>query len=98
MHNKYILKLTVAILLLSVFTPSVKVKCSESIHHQEWIDHNKNNKLEAYEKHNLPIEERIRDLISRMTLEEKIGQLLQYPETYLREGEEFSSDNARQLI
>jgi beta-glucosidase len=98
MHNNSIFKLIISVLLLSVFTPLIKVECSESIYYQEWIDHNKNKELDKYEDKNLSVEERIKDLLSRMTLGEKIGQLLQYPEPYLRKGEKFSLDNARELI
>jgi beta-glucosidase len=40
-----------------------------------WVDLNKNGEKEPYEDTNLPIEERVTDLLSRMTLEEKIQQL-----------------------
>ena len=39
----------------------------------EFKDLNKNNKLDKYEDWRLPLEVRIKDLISQMTLEEKIG-------------------------
>ncbi len=39
-------------------------------------DLNKNNKLDAYEDWRLPVEARIKDLISQMTLEEKVGFML----------------------
>ena len=45
------------------------------IYHEEWIDFNKNGIMDPYENPKLSIEERIEDLLSRMTLEEKIGQL-----------------------
>ena len=39
---------------------------------------NSNEKIPAYQNPDLPIEERVDDLVSRMTLEEKISQLLYY--------------------
>ncbi len=39
-------------------------------------DLNKNKKLDAYEDWRLPIQSRIKDLVSQMTLEEKIGFML----------------------
>ena len=39
----------------------------------EFKDLNKNHKLDKYEDWRLPVEERIKNLISQMTLEEKIG-------------------------
>ncbi len=41
-----------------------------------WIDFNKNGKQDIYENPKLTTDERIRDLMSQMTLEEKVGQLL----------------------
>jgi len=54
-------------------TPS-NVKRRE-IYHEGWIDFNKNGVMDPYENPKLPIEERVEDLLSRMTLEEKIAQL-----------------------
>ena len=45
------------------------------IYHDKWIDFNKNGTMDLYENPEAPIEERIEDLLSRMTLEEKIAQL-----------------------
>ncbi len=42
----------------------------------DWIDFNKNKKQDQYENPKLSIDERINDLMSQMTLEEKVGQLL----------------------
>ena len=41
-------------------------------------DLNKNGKIDPYENANLPIEDRVEDLLSRMTLDEKLGQV-SYP-------------------
>ncbi|MCY2954625.1 MAG: hypothetical protein NTU53_22065 [Planctomycetota bacterium] len=41
-------------------------------------DLNKNGKVDPYENWRLPIEKRVEDLLSRMTLQEKIGQM-SYP-------------------
>jgi beta-glucosidase len=50
---------------------------STSIYHEGWIDLNKNGKLDVYENPTLPIEKRVNDLLKRMTIDEKIGQLWQ---------------------
>lgn len=47
----------------------------KDIYHQSWIDLNKNGKKDTYEDSTQPVEKRINDLISRMTLEEKTCQL-----------------------
>ena len=48
-----------------------------SLYHDGWIDLDKNGKLDVYENPAMPIPERVRDLLARMTLDEKIGQLWQ---------------------
>ena len=52
--------------------PSAKRR---EIYHDDWIDFNKNGTMDPYENPKLPIEERVEDLLSRMTLEEKVAQL-----------------------
>ena len=47
------------------------------IYQDGWIDLNKNGKMDIYENPALPVSERIYDLLERMTLDEKIGQLWQ---------------------
>jgi len=49
---------------------------NSSPYHIDWVDFNKNGKQDKYENPKLAIEERINDLMSQMTLEEKVGQLL----------------------
>ena len=43
----------------------------------QFRDLNKNGKLDVYEDHRRPIEERIEDLLSQMTIEEKVGMMFQ---------------------
>lgn len=52
------------------FRPSMK-----SIYHKGWIDLNKNGKKDIYEDPTRPIEARVQDLLSQMTLEEKTNQM-----------------------
>jgi len=47
-----------------------------SIYKKGWIDFNKDNVKEVYEDPQAPLESRVADLLGRMTLEEKVGQLL----------------------
>ena len=42
----------------------------------QFKDLNKNHKLDNYEDWRLPTEERVKDLVAQMTLEEKIGFML----------------------
>jgi beta-glucosidase len=55
---------------------SNQVYSQESIYKSGWIDFNKNGKQDLYENQKLPIVQRVNDLISKMTIEEKVGQLL----------------------
>ncbi|MBC7327267.1 glycoside hydrolase family 3 C-terminal domain-containing protein [bacterium] len=47
----------------------------KEIYHDTWIDFNKNGIMDPYENPKLPIEQRVEDLLKRMTFEEKIYQL-----------------------
>jgi beta-glucosidase len=48
-----------------------------SIYRDGWIDLNKNGKQDVYEDPAQPVQKRVADLMKRMTLAEKIGQLQQ---------------------
>jgi len=48
------------------------------IYRSGWIDFNKNNKKDVYEDPSQPVQKRVKDLISQMTLEEKSCQLATY--------------------
>lgn len=49
--------------------------CKKEIYRKGWIDFNKNGKKDVYEDPEQPIDLRIKDLLSQMTLEEKTCQL-----------------------
>ena len=49
---------------------------SPKIYHKGWIDFNKNGKMDVYENPNAKVEERIEDLLSQMTLDEKTCQMV----------------------
>jgi len=46
----------------------------KDIYHQGWIDLNKNGRKDVYEDPAAPIDKRVEDLLSQMTLEEKTCQ------------------------
>ncbi len=50
---------------------------SGAIYHAGWTDLNKDGRKNCYEDPAQPVEKRIADLLRRMTLDEKIGQLWQ---------------------
>ena len=57
------------------FQSAKPVITRKDIYHDGWIDLNKNGKKDIYEDETKPVEKRIDDLISRMTLEEKTCQM-----------------------
>src|SRR3954468_518483 len=56
---------------IPVFLNAQKV----SIYHKTWIDFNKNGKMDVYEDPSKPVDQRVNDLLSQMTLEEKSCQM-----------------------
>src|SRR5271154_1048075 len=56
---------------------AVSASDSTSIYHAGWIDLNKDGKKNIYEDSSQPVQKRVNDLLKRMTLDEKIGQLWQ---------------------
>jgi beta-glucosidase len=64
------------ILLFSIsLQAAVAQQPTYSMYRSGWIDFNKNNKKDIFEDPSQPIEKRIADLLSQMTLEEKTCQL-----------------------
>ncbi len=58
--------------ILRVITTAAQ---NNSIYREGWIDYNKNGKKDIYEDKSQPVEKRINDLLSKMTLEEKSCQM-----------------------
>lgn len=56
--------------------PKTYIPVNKKIYHKTWIDLNKNGKMDVYEDRNAPVEKRIDDLLSQMTLEEKTCQMV----------------------
>ena len=48
---------------------------SRHMYHKGWIDFNKNEKMDVFEDPSQPVEVRVTDLLSKMTIEEKTCQL-----------------------
>ena len=72
------MKFTAFLLCLSAAF-AVSAADSSSIYHDGWIDLDKNGKKDIYEDSARPIAKRVDNLLSRMTLDEKIGQLWESP-------------------
>ena len=66
------------VIYLAKLKPEVKTL---DIDGMSFRDLNKNNKLDRYEDHRLDTAQRVEDLISQMTLEEKVGTLFHPPVT-----------------
>lgn len=58
-----------------LFCTQVSGDTQDGIYHKGWIDFNKNGKMDLYENPKAPLEERVQDLLSQMTLEEKSCQM-----------------------
>ena len=48
---------------------------ADGIYHDDWIDRNKNGEQDPFENPELPIDERVADLLDRMTMDEKTAQM-----------------------
>lgn len=55
--------------------PVALVAQKKSIYQKDWIDFNKNGKMDVYENPKAPLEERVRDLLHQMTIDEKTCQM-----------------------
>ena len=69
MKSKY---LVLAMALLAIGADARK---SSDIYHKGWIDFNKNGRMDVYEEPSQPIDRRVDDLLSQMTLDEKTCQM-----------------------
>ncbi len=60
------------------FQPELDARVSKILHHDElrFKDLNKNGKLDVYEDWRAPVDNRVVDLLSQMTLQEKAGMLM----------------------
>jgi beta-glucosidase len=65
------------LLLLALQGVLIQVSSAQktSIYHKGWIDFNKNGKMDVFEDPSQPIDKRVADLLSQMTVEEKTCQL-----------------------
>ncbi len=62
-------------LCLCAFAFMAAPQSRSSIYHGNWIDLNKNGRMDPYEDPSVPTERRIDDLLSQMTIEEKTAQM-----------------------
>ena len=65
----------IALCIVALSMISSLATASQKIYHKGWIDFNKNGKMDTYENPKAAIDDRIEDLLSQMTLEEKSCQM-----------------------
>jgi beta-glucosidase len=62
-------------LFAAVSVAQKNIPAGNPIYHEGWNDLNKNGKMDPYENSKLPVEQRIKNLLSLMTLNEKTNQM-----------------------
>ena len=68
-------KHTLSVAITFLFCTPISGGIPDGIYHKGWIDFNKNGKMDLYENPKAPLENRVQDLLSQMTLEEKTCQM-----------------------
>lgn len=68
-------KHTLSVAITFLFCTPISGGIPDGIYHKGWIDFNKNGKMGLYENPKAPLEDRVQDLLSQMTLEEKTCQM-----------------------
>lgn len=68
-------KRNILVLTAVIFLSSTAMQGKNNIYHKGWIDFNKNGVKDIYEDSKQPIEARIKNLLSQMTVEEKTCQM-----------------------
>lgn len=63
------------VLIFFFIVPWTLLPQKRTIYQKGWIDFNKNEKMDTYENPNASLEERVQDLLSQMTLNEKTCQM-----------------------
>ena len=75
MHTYRTKHFSTGILLAALSASIANAQQPTSIYHDGWIDFNKNGRKDIFEDPRQPIEQRIQDLLSQMTIEEKTCQM-----------------------
>ena len=68
-------KHTLSVAITFLFCTPISGGTPDGIYHKGWIDFNKNGKMDLYENPKASLEDRVQDLLSQMTLEEKTCQM-----------------------
>ena len=73
-YSKQFYLVSLIALIFSFFSFSAASQ-QKSIYHKGWVDFNKNGKMDIFEDPAQPVEKRVNDLLSQMTVEEKTCQM-----------------------
>lgn len=65
-----------AICCIGIAMSSMPCHARKDIYHNGWIDFNKNGVMDVYENSSAPIDDRVNDLLGRMSMDEKTCQLV----------------------
>ena len=68
-------KHTLSVAITFLFCTPISGGIPDGIYHKGWIDFNKNGTMDLYENPKAPLDDRVQDLLSQMTLEEKTCQM-----------------------
>ncbi|HMG09182.1 MAG TPA: glycoside hydrolase family 3 N-terminal domain-containing protein, partial [Mucilaginibacter sp.] len=75
MRKKYLLpRVSMVSALIAGLTLTASAQ-QKNIYHKGWIDFNKNGRMDVFEDQSQPIEKRVADLLSQMTVDEKTCQM-----------------------
>jgi beta-glucosidase len=75
MRKKYLLpRVSMVSALIAGLTLTASAQ-QKNIYHKGWIDFNKNGQMDVFEDQSQPIEKRVADLLSQMTVDEKTCQM-----------------------
>ena len=71
-----IFKLIISVIILLLLTTAAKKTDNLKIYHKGWIDFNKNGVKDVFEDPTQTIDDRVKNLLSQMTMEEKTCQMV----------------------
>ncbi len=74
--NRNLLLSFLFLLSLGALAQKKTYKPNNKIYKKDWIDFNKNGKKETYENPHAKLEDRVEDLLSQMTMDEKTMQMV----------------------
>ncbi len=68
-------KIPIAALIIIIASSTLFAQKKSDIYHKDWIDFNKNGQMDIFENPKATIDQRVKNLLSLMTIDEKTNQL-----------------------